>query len=470
MNYDVAIIGGGVVGCAILNKLTRKNLKVVLIEKGNDVALGATKANSGIIHAGFDCKPNTLKAKFNVRGNKLWKELAKQLGVPINNCGALVVGQELDVVKDLYNRGIKNGVTGLHILNREELIKKVPSLSDNITVGLYAETSAISSPYLFAIALAEEAVLNGAKVVFNTEIFKCEKVDSGYKLSAKNFEVCAKTIINSAGAGYNEVAKILGTEQHEIEFRRGEYYLLDKLENPITNLTIFPLPSKFSKGVLITPTVHGQTIVGPTSYVSDSSTITTLNGLNEIVQKVSGIIKNVPFKKNIRNFAGVRTICGDDFVVELSKAKPNIVNLAGICSPGLTSAPAIAEYVAEKLLNIKVSDKKMIKRKPYTCLNNLTESKRNALIKSNPDYGKIICKCECVSLGEIKEALNSPLKPNSVDAVKRRVRAGMGRCQGGFCLTKVISTISKTCKIPENEVVKENLGSNFYVSNINPNK
>lgn len=470
MNYDVAIIGGGIVGCAILNKLTRKNLKVVLIEKGNDVAVGASKANSSIIHAGFDCKPNTLKAKFNVRGNELTFKLAKELSVPIKQCGALVVGNDLEMVNELFNRGKANGVKGLHILNREQLLTKVPKLNENITCGLFAETSGITSAYLLTIAFAEEAVINGAEVKFNTEIKKCVKNDFGYNLIADNLNINAKYVINSAGASYNEVAKILGTEQHEIEFRRGEYFLLDSNIEPLTNLTIFPLPSKFSKGVLITPTVHGQTIVGPTSYESDSTTITTVDGLNEIKEKAVNIIKDIPFNKNIRNFSGVRTISGDDFIVEKSTKKQNIINLAGICSPGLTAAPAIAEYVAENLLGFNNADKKMKKRVPYTCLHNLNEAERNKLIKRNPDYGKIICKCECVSLGEIKEALNSPLKPNSVDAIKRRVRAGMGRCQGGFCLTKVIKTISENLNISEDEVVKENKGSNFYVSNINPKK
>lgn len=469
MNYKVAVIGGGVIGCAILNKLTRKGVKAILIEKANDVAMGASKANSGIIHAGFDCKPNTLKAKFNVRGSQMYPLLCKQLGVGLNNCGALVVGNDISVVNDLLERGKQNGVDGLSVLNRDELLKLVPNLNQNITCGLYAKTSSIISPYMFTIALAEEAVLNGAEIQFNTEITKCEKTLTGYKLIAHNFEIETEYIINASASGYNDVAKILQTETYDLTFKRGEYYLLDNTVN-ITNLTLFPLPSKSSKGVLISPTFDGNTIIGPTSYQSDLSTKTTTEGLKEVKDRSTSVLNEIPFNKNIRNFSGVRVISGDDFIIQKSSKQQNIINIAGICSPGLSSAPAIAEYVVENLLNFTNADIIKTRRKPYTCLTSLTSEERDKLIKSNSDYGKIICKCECVSLGEIKEALNSPLKPTSVDAVKRRVRAGMGRCQGGFCLTKVISIISQTQNISKFDVVKENQGSNYYISKINPNK
>ena len=470
MKFDVTVIGGGVVGCAILNKLTRKGVNAVLVEKANDVAMGASKANSGIIHAGFDCKPNTLKARFNVRGSEMYPQLCKELNIGINNCGALVVGNDMSVVNELLDRGQKNGVKGLSVLNREELLKLVPVLSQKITCGLYAKTSSIVSPYMVTVALAEEAVLNGAKVFFNNEVSSCKDNGNLFNITLTDgTKFDTNYIINCAAAGYNDVAKVLGTEQYDIKFKRGEYFLLDNTVE-LTNLTLFPLPSKTSKGVLISPTFDGNTIVGPTSYECEFDTKTTSAGLKEVKDKSVGIIENIPFNKNIRNFSGVRVLVGDDFVIEPSKSKNNIINIVGICSPGLSAAPAIAEYVVEELLNYDSKDKDLIRRKPYTSLVNLTPEQRDKLIKSNPDYGTIVCKCECVSLGEVKEALNSPLKPTSVDAVKRRVRAGMGRCQGGFCLTKVIQTISETCNISEMEVVKENKGSNFYISNINPKK
>lgn len=466
MVYDAVVIGGGVVGTAILNKLTRLNQNVALIEKGDDVALGASRANSGIIHAGFDCHPGTLKAKFNVEGNPLVYSLAKELGVSVKNCGAVVVGNNLSAVKELYNRGIKNGVSGLEILNREQLLSLVPNLSEEVTCGLYAKTSGIVSPFMLTVALAEQAVLNGAKVFFNTDVKKISYNGEYYTLSNKDFKIDAKTIINAAAAGYNDVARLIGSETYETNFRRGEYFLLDSTANYLTNLTVFPLPDAKSKGVLVTPTSHGEILVGPTSYDSDTQTITTPSGLNEIKEKATRTIKDIPYKQSIRNFSGVRVICGNDFIVERSKLKNNVINLAGICSPGLTSAPAIANYVAVNLMGLTGTEKKMINRVPYMVVSQMDKKQLNKLIAKNPDYGKIICKCEKVTLGEIKEALNSPLKPKSVDAVKRRVYAGMGRCQGGFCLTRVISTIAKTYNISEMEVNKENNGSNFYVDNI----
>lgn len=466
MIYDAVIIGGGVVGCAILNKLTRLNQNVALIEKGDDVALGASRANSGIVHAGFDCKPNTLKAKFNVEGNPLVYGLAKELGVSYKNCGAVVVGNNKKMVTEIYNRGIKNGVDGIEILTRDRLLELVPHLADDVTCGLYAKTSGIVSPFMLTVALAEQAVINGAKVFFNTEITKVKKCGEHYLLSGKNFNIEAKVIINSAAAGYNDMAKIIGAETYETNFRRGEYFLLDNTANFLTNLTVFPLPDEKSKGVLVTPTSHGEILVGPTSYDSDTLTITTPEGLAEIKQKALKTIKDIPFKQSIRNFSGVRVICGSDFIVEKSKLKNNVINIAGICSPGLSSAPAIANYVALNLLGLNNTEKKMKPRKPYTVVSELNKKQINKLVSKNPDYGKIICKCEKVTLGEIKEALNSPLKPKSVDAIKRRVYAGMGRCQGGFCLTRVISAIAKNYNISEMEVNKENIGSNFYVENI----
>lgn len=466
MIFDAVVIGGGVIGCAILNKLTRLNKTVALIEKGDDVALGASRANSGIVHAGFDCKPGTLKAKFNVEGNPLIYSLSRELGVGCVNCGAVVVGNDMDVVNSLLERGTQNGVTGLKVLNREQLLKLVPNLADEITCGLYAKTSGIVSPFMLSVALAEQAVLNGAKVFFNTNIKKITQTECGFRLQAKNFNVETKVIINAAGLGYNEVAKLIGSETYNLNFRRGEYYLLDNTANSLTNLTVFPLPSKISKGVLVTPTAHGEILVGPTSYDSDCSTITTQSGLAEIKQKAEHTLKNIPYKQTIRNFAGVRVICGDDFIVERSKLKNNVINIAGICSPGLTSAPAIANYVASNLLGLNYAEGKLKPRVPYTVVAKMDKEKLNKLIEQNSDYGKIVCKCEKVTLGEIKEALNSPLKPNSVDAIKRRVFAGMGRCQGGFCLSRVISAISKHCNIDENKVNKENLGSNFYIDNI----
>ncbi len=468
MLYDSAIVGGGVIGCALLNKLTRKGLKVVLLEKENDVSLGASKANSGLIHAGFDCEPNSLKAKFNVRGNQLIYKLCEELGVGAKMCGAIVIGNNEKSIKQLYNRGIANNVQGLSILNRAEVLKKVPNVTDEITCGLYAKSAGTISSYMFTIALAEESVLNGAEVILNANIKSIKKLNDIYKINYNKTNITAKCVINAAGAGYNEIAKILKSEEYKIEFRRGEYYLLDSQVGDYLNLTIFPLPDRESKGVLLSPTVDGNIIIGPTSYVSDISTKTTKSGLLQVKTKANKMLKDIPFKYTIRNFSGIRTVVGDDFIIEKSKKCGSVINLAGICSPGLTAAPAIAEYVAEVLLNLKCKDKVMIKRKPYTKVLQLSDNEISELIKEDDSYGKIVCKCEGITLGEVKEVLLSPLKPVSLDAIKRRVRVGMGRCQGGFCLTKAINFVSETLKIDKKQVVKEKNNTYFYVSEINP--
>jgi glycerol-3-phosphate dehydrogenase len=466
MIYDVMILGGGVVGTAILNKLTRLNQKCLLIEKGSDVAVGTSKANSGIVHAGFDAKPGTLKATLNIRGAELMPNLCQELAVPYVNNGAVVIGNDMSVVKDLYNRGISNGVSGLEILERNQLIKKLPNITDTVTCGLYAKTSAIVSPYKLTIALAEESVINGASIVFDCNISTFRKEGEYYIVSDGIKEFKAKKIVVAVGSEHNNVASILGTTKYDIKYRRGEYYLLDKGAMDINALTIFPLPSKDSKGILITPTTSGNIIVGPTSILTeDQSTLTTREGLQEIADKSGVMLSNVNLKKNIRVFSGIRTLVGDDFVIEKDKLNEDIINVTGICSPGLTASPAIAEYVCN-LLNINGVEKEMIRRQESPKLQGLNNTQINELIKQDSRYGKIVCRCENVSEMEIINAINSPLKPRSLDSIKRRTRAGMGRCQGGFCFLKVMEIISKETGIPIDDVIKENSSSRIIIGDI----
>lgn len=454
--YDVAIIGGGVVGTFIFDDLSLIGAKVVLIEKELDVATGMSKANSGLIHAGFDAKPNTKKAIFNVRGNELYPSICKRLGVKLKNTGAFVVGDDINKIKELEQRGKQNGVKGISLLNEKELRKVLPSICENITCGLYAQTACIIDPYLLTICLAEEGVLNGGTVELDFDIKAVKKENGIFKISSKDKVVYAHRIINAAGAGYNGVAKLIGSEQYKTEFRRGEYYVLDQSEGNIVPATVFPLPSAKGKGVLVTPTVDGNILVGPTSYESEYDTKTTTEGLNDIRQKVSSMLTNVNLSKTIRVFSGVRVITGDDFIIENSNNVQGVINIAGICSPGLSAAPAISEYVITKLLGAKLVYKKDAKRiKPYLRLKELSLQKQNMLIKQNPDYGKIVCKCEGISLGEIKDAINRPIRPTTMDGIKRRIRAGMGRCQGGFCSDKVAMILAKENNVRMEDIVKE---------------
>lgn len=466
MLFDFLIVGGGVVGCSVLNKLTRLGQKCLLLEKQPDISTNASKANSGIVHAGFDAKENTLKAKLNVRGNILCKTLCEELSVPIKNCGALVVASEKDELEKLLLRGKVNCVDEISIIEKDQILKLVPDICDEINFALYAKSSAVFSPYIFTVALAEESVLNGAEIKLEEKPIKIEKKQGYFNVFTQNNEYFAKKIINCAGSNFNEVAKLLKTEEYDIKFRRGEYCLLDKTACALTPITIFPLPSKKGKGVIISPTVDGNVILGPTSIESDTSTKTTDEGLDYIFSEAKKILKNIPFNKTIRTYAGIRTIVGDDFIVEKSKIDSDVICVCGICSPGLTSAPAIAEMIAVEILGLEDKEIQMKKRTPILKFSNLTQKERNELIKKNPDYGKIVCRCECVSLAEIKQALASPVCPNTVDAVKRRTRAGMGRCQGGYCMASIIEELAKSqnCKIEE--IKKELTGSNVVYGDI----
>ena len=466
MVFDVLIVGGGVVGTAIFNKLVRVGKKVALIDKASDVATGASKANSGLVHSGYDPAPNSLKAKMNVRGSALFDALTKRLKVPFKRIGALVVGDDEKMIKNLYERGLQNGVKGLSILNRDEILKKVPNIADGNLVALYSKTAGVVSPYYLAISLADEGILNGGKVFLEEDLVTAEKEGEIFKIVTKKNVFHAKNVVNSAGAGYNDVAKILGSETYPLSFRRGEYFVFGDTAPLNLKHTIFPLPTRLGKGVLVTPTIDGNYLVGPTSEDGDNITKTTDNGLNEIKAKASMILKNLNFKDAIREFSGVRVISGDDFIIEKSKKQAGVINLAGICSPGLSSAPAIAEYVTE-LLGYPLKEKEGLKElKDYTLLKNLPLKEQNAKIRENADYGEVVCKCEKITKGDIVDALNRPLKIRSVDGIKRRTNAGMGGCQGGFCFTKVVNLILKERKISYEEVLKENRGSFVALGNI----
>ena len=466
MIYDAIIVGGGVVGTAIFNKLVRIGKRVALIDKASDVATGASKANSGLVHAGYDPEPGSLKAKLNVRGSELFPKLSKRLHVPYKRIGALVVGGEREMIERLFERGKQNGVKNLSILNREELLKMVSDLKEGNDYALYAKTAGVVSPYLLTIALADEGILNGGKVYLEEDIEKVEREGEIFKVTTKKNVFLAKNIINSAGAGYNEVARLLNSEEYPLIFRRGEYFIFANTTKLDVPCTIFPLPTKLGKGVLITPTVDGNFLVGPTSEDGENVTKTTDNGLNDIKKKAGLMLNNINFKNVIREFSGVRVISGDDFIIEKSQKQKGVINLAGICSPGLSSAPAIAEYVA-KLLGCDLKEKEGLKElKDYSLLKNLPISKQKELIKQNPDYGEVVCKCEKITKGDILSALNRPLKIRSVDGIKRRTNAGMGVCQGGFCFTKVVKLILKSRKIRYEDVLKENRGSEVAVGSI----
>ena len=454
---EVAIIGSGIVGSFIFNTLTLNGIKCILIEKGEDVAIGATKANSGIIHAGYDCAENTLKAKFNVEGNKMYEEIASRLGEKIVKCGSLVVGDEnsLEKLQNLLARGIKNGVKNLKILNKQQLQKLEPNLNENICYGLYAKDAKIISPYHFCISLVEEAIINGGELKLNFNTTKIDYINNQFILSNNSETIKANYLINACAEGVNIINNLLGEKEVDIRFTKGEYMLLDHSEGSLVSRPIFPLPTEKGKGVLVCPTVHKNIFLGPTAVdIKDYETSVNYESLSTIKSQVVKNVNNINFKKVIKLYAGVRVKTGDDFYIEFSKQKPNYLVISGICSPGLSAAPAIAKYVLNQLILKGLKTKKINakKRKPYTNILSLNKKQLNTLVQKDANYGDVVCRCEVITKGEILEVLKGPIKNLTTDGIKRRLRTTMGRCQGSFCYPKLLKIVADFYNKHEKEI------------------
>lgn len=463
--YDVIVIGGGVIGGMILRELARYNLKICLLEKENDICMGQSKANSGIVHAGFDALPSTLKAKFNLLGNKKMESVCKELGVKYKNNGSIVVAfsdEELKTLNDLLERGVENGVSDMEIIDKAALNELEPNISQEAVGALYAKTGGIVCPYELTIAAVGNAMDNGAELFTNFEVNKIDGDFGNFSVfSADGRQVGGKVVINCAGLGCELVAALVGDNSFKINARRGEYILLDKNSGNFVNHTLFFTPTQKGKGILISQTVDGNLILGPTAEeIDDDSCETTSQGLSDVLEKARKMCKDVPSYNTITSFAGVRAYCDrHDFIIEESKAKHGFINCAGIESPGLTSAPAIAEYVVENLVSKLINtDKKSnfnpTRRADYF-FKNLSDEEKNEIIKADPRYGKIICRCEQITEGEIVRAIKENPPAKDIDAVKRRTRAGMGRCQGGFCQPSVAEIIARELNMPIDEVTKK---------------
>lgn len=468
--YELAIFGAGVIGACIFNKLCKCGHKCVILDK-YDVCSGASKANSAIIHAGFDAETGTNKAKFNVLGSKMYSKICKRLNVPYKKIGAFVLGNDLEHLNKLFDRGISNGLkkNDLQILNREQLINKIPNLAEEIKYGLYAKNSAIVNPFLLNVAFIEEGIVNSGKCYTFFDTKKISYKDNIFKIESNNSEIYAKKIINASGWGYNDIATLLKVENYDITYRRGEYLVLDNNHKKVVNNTLFPLPNKMSKGTLVTTTIDGNILIGPTATDSENITKTTKEGIDSLKLRSNFLINDLDLKKVIRQYSGIRTIIGNDFIIEKSKINSNVINIAGICSPGLSCAPSIALYVL-KLLNFEDKEINTNTIKPFTLAKDLSKSKFNELVKKDKNYGQIVCKCEKITKGDIINCLNRPLKCFTLDGVKRRVRAGMGRCQSGFCMDKVAKIISEELNIKLEDVIKEYPKSYMFLSDIKENR
>lgn len=473
MIYDVVIIGAGVTGSAVARELSRYQAEICVLEKAEDLCSGTSKANSAIIHAGFDAAEGSLMAKMNVRGNEMMDELSEKLDIPFERNGSLVVcihEEEKDGLKELYDRGVANGVPGLKLLNREEALAMEPNLSDHVVAALYAPTGGIICPFRLNYAMAEQANLNGVDFYFNTAVEAFQRDAEGiWHIRTSNGEYRAHCVVNAAGVYADQLHNMVSKKKIHITPRRGDYCLLDKGTKGFVKHTIFPQPTKFGKGILVTPTVHGNVLVGPTAIdIQDKeATATTQAGIDEMIAKASMNVRDLPIRQVITSFAGLRAHEDHhEFILGEVKDAPGFVDCAGIESPGLTSSPAIGEYIGallkEKLL-LKEKAQWTETIKDILHPETLSMEERNELIRRQPAYGTIICRCESISEGEILEAIHRPLGARTLDGIKRRTRAGAGRCQAGFCSPRVMEILHRELGIPMEKISKNSGRSNIVM-------
>ena len=462
---DVIIIGCGVTGAACAYELSRYKLDIAVLEADNDVANGTTKANSAIIHAGYDPKPGSLMAALNVRGNERTAEICDKLDVPFKRIGSLVAAfneNDRKMIEELYDRGVQNGVPDMRLLSADEVAAMEPELSKEVVGALYAPSAGIINPWEYCLAMAETAVKNGVELHRNSPVTAIERKGDGFVITAGGKEFETKYIVSAAGVYADKIHAMLAPCDYEIKPNRGEYYLLDKSEGGRVSHVIFQCPDENGKGVLVSPTVHGNLIVGPNAESSAADDVSTTAPAMAFIRKQS--VKSVPginFRENIRNFAGIRAkTAQDDFI--LREAVPHFIEAAGICSPGLSSAPAIAEYIVELLkkagLTAEPKEEYDDSRRRIR-FKELDAAERNSLIAENPAYGRVICRCETITEGEIIEACHTPIPACSVNGVKRRTGAGMGRCQGGFCGPRVQEILARELNISPVDVPMDSEGT-----------
>ena len=465
---DVIVIGAGVMGAAVSRELSKYKLNIMVLDKENDVSNGTSKANSAIVHAGYDAKEGTLMAKYNVLGAGMYESLCKEIGAPYKNVGSYVLAfseEERKHIEKLYQRGLTNGVPQMEILEKDEILRREPNINKNIVAALYAGSAGIVGPWEFTIKLLENAALNGTEVLVDAEVSNIEKLQDGYKVILKDgrtFET--KVVINAAGVYADKINDMVSKNHFDIHPRIGEYYVLDKVQGKLTNSVLFQCPTIMGKGILVTKTVHGNIMVGPTAEDVESKDYvgTTTHGLDDIRRQAEKTISGINYRDSIRNFTGIRaeSSTGDFIIGEVSDA-PNFFNIAGTKSPGLSSAPAIgvdvAKMVVEKLGAVKKEDFKQ--NKPQIHFIELSPEEKAEVIKKDPRYGRIICRCENITEGEIVDSINRTLGARTIDGVKRRCRPGCGRCQGGFCGPRVQEIISRETGMNIEEVLLDKNGS-----------
>lgn len=466
---DVLIIGAGVMGAATAYELAKYDLKVKVLEKEHDVSNGTSKANSGIVHAGYDAKEGTLMAKYNALGNAMYEDLCKEIDAPFKRTGSLVLAfseEEREHLNLLYKRGIANGIPQLRIIEKDEILRMEPNVSEEAVAALYAPTAGVTGPWEVTIKLLENAAINGTEVLTDAKVINIEKIKDGYKVvleDGREFET--KIVVNAAGLFADELNNMVSSKKIKITPRAGEYYLLDKVQGNLVNNVIFQCPTKVGKGVLVAPTAHGNIIVGPTATSSDDKEYVgnTLAGLDTVREASVKSVKNINFRDNIKNFNGLRAESDQpDFIIGEIEDAPGFFNIAGTKSPGLTSAPAIgvdvAKMIVDKLGNVnKKADHK--RNKPQIHFMELSTEEKAEVIKKDPRYGRIICRCESITEGEIVDVIHRMVGAKTVDGIKKRCRPGMGRCQGGFCGPRVQEILARELNKNLDEIVQDKVGA-----------
>ena len=463
LQYDVLIIGCGVTGAACAYTLAQHRLRIGILEASNDVANGTTKANSAIAHAGYDPETGTKMAALNVRGTALMGDLCRRLDVPYANIGSLVLSlSEADDahVRALYERGKANGVPGVELISGERARALDAGISPETRCALWAPSAGIVNPWELCLALAETAVRNGAELHLSAPVTGIDRIEGGYRLKTPKGDFTAPYVLNCAGTFADKLAAMVGDHSFKIKPAKGEYFLLDKSEGKRVSHVVFQCPSKLGKGTLVAPTVHGNLIVGPNAAPSAlDDTANTAAGLAFVRASALRAVPGINFRDNIRNFAGVRANSDrDDFIIEESAAAPGFIHFAGIRSPGLSAAPAFGEEALRLLRAAGLQAEKKdacIDSRRRARFHELSEEEKNERIRKDPRWGRVICRCETVTEGEIVEALRGPIPPVSVNGVKRRVGAGMGRCQGGFCGPRVQEILARELGLDPTEVLMD---------------
>ena len=473
---EVLVIGAGVIGCAIARELAKFKIQTVLLEKETDVGSGVSKGNSGVLHTGLYYPKGSLKAKLCVEGRLMFPELAKQLDVPYKFCGKHVIARTDEELKDLENLkavGEGNGVEGLEIISGEELKKREPNL--DALYALYSPVAGIISPYVFTIALAENALNNGVRVCINNEVSAIDQVGSGYKVTTNQDVYYADIVVNSAGLFADRISAMVGVDSYKLYPCRGEYLILDKNCHDLINSMVYPVPPKIAGvlGVHLTPTLHGNILIGPSEeFISErEDTKTTKEKIRQLIEGAKNLIPSVPLDQVIYGFSAVRSKItppeekgSRDFIIR--EDVENFINMIGMESPGLTSSPAIARLIVQMIkkkmdLEEKADFNPILRR--ITPFSEASRAEQVSLIKENPAYGEIVCRCEHVSKFEVLDALDNPISEKTISAVKYRTRAGMGRCHGGFCLPKIVEILKEEYGVSPEEIKLKNLDSPMFL-------